>query len=83
MFSSAVSSANKPAVLERATNAAGSYRVRCQGLDLLSAKEDAPCRSLHVAGDGVEQGGLAGAVRADQCADLASVDAKGHVVDRD
>src|SRR5262249_3000250 len=70
-------------VLERTTDAALRRRVRRLAADVLTVEDDPAGRRLVDAGDHVEEGRLAGPVRADQTEDRTGGDREVDVVDGD
>src|SRR2546422_1430377 len=68
--------------LERAAHAARPDRVRREPQDLLPAVRDRAVVGAEQAGQDVEERRLAGAVRADERADLAARQVEAHAVDR-
>ena len=67
--------------LERAREAAAADFKGLEAVDAFALEEDLPSRGRVVAVDDVEDGRLAGAVRADEPEDLPLLDRKGHVAD--
>ena len=57
-------------------------RVRRQARDILAVEDDAAARRPQHAGQAVEEGALAGAVRSDERAHLAPADGEAHPVER-
>ena len=68
--------------LVRARHALPGDAIRGQPGDVLPVEHDAPARRPEHAGQAVEEGGLAGAVGADDGADLALLHGHRHVVER-
>src|SRR3954468_37980 len=68
--------------LEGACDAARGHLAGREARDVLAAKEDLAVRRLHVAGDDVDEGRLAGAVRADDPDALALFEPQAQVVGR-
>ena len=59
------------------------HQLVCRGGgDVLAVEKHAPRRFRDEPGEGVHDGGLSGAVRADECDDLARVDVKVNAADR-
>ena len=71
----------RPRDLERPPDAAVADHVRGQAADLGALKPDRASGRAQIAGDQVEGGALAGAVRTDQAQNLAGADLEGHLVD--
>src|SRR4051794_40326289 len=72
----------KPAILEGAANAARGDALGREALDRIALEADAAGGDRRAAGDRIEERRLAGAVRADQRADLARGDLERDAVDR-
>ena len=72
----------QPDVLEGARDARLGHLVHRAGLVGLAAELEAAAVGDVQAGDDVEEGGLAGAVGADQAVDLAALDGDAHVGQR-
>ncbi|MNI30652.1 hypothetical protein D3C73_845050 [compost metagenome] len=72
----------QPHVLEGTHHALEGDLVAGQAFDRLAVQQDAAAARLVEAGQAVEHGGLAGAVRADQGNHLFLFHAQGHAVDR-
>ena len=72
----------RPHQLEGAPDAAARRCGRGRALDALAGKRDRALIGRDLAGDHVEQGGLAGAVGADDGEELAGPDAEAHGVER-
>src|SRR5262249_13138426 len=73
----------RPHDLESAADAALAYLVRRQTVDALAVKSDGTAVRREYAGDHVEQGRLAGAVRPDQGKNGALFHREADIVDRD
>src|SRR5215472_16751504 len=70
-------------VLERARDAEGGHVGRRQMRAVAALERDRALVGVIEAADGVEQGGLAGAIRADDRHDLAALDAQADPIDGD
>src|SRR5690606_22437581 len=68
--------------LEGTADATLADNVGWEPVDALAGKRDRPCVGRKDAGDHVEQGGLAGAVRADDGEDFAPLHVEADAIDR-
>ncbi len=68
-------------VLEGPPDAEPADHIRLEPGDVMAVEQDTPGGRLHHAGNGVDEGRLAGAVGADQAADLAGLDVERQLGD--
>src|SRR4030095_5822529 len=73
----------RPHELERPRDAAGAHAMGQEPRDVLAGEADVAAVRAQGAGDQVEQGGLAGAVRPHDAEQLAGLEGEADVVDRE